>query len=135
MLKKGLFMGPFFCCNGHFSMYHLDMPLIYGTETPTEYPYGDGCSEFHKYGMWFTEHKLAFAITYQNLEWTCLAFPETYGFERASSFWTVSSGPCKNPLTALRAAYILAKEKLNKFEEASVPVDTNNDVHLPPCED
>jgi hypothetical protein len=85
--------------------------------------------------MWFTEHKLAFAITYQKLKWTCLAFPETYGFARESSFWTVSSGPRENPLTALQTAYILAKEKLNKFEEVSFPVDTDSEVHLHPYED
>ena len=88
------------------------MPLIYGTEIHTEHPYGDGCAEFHTYGKWFTEHKLAFAITYQNQEWMCLVFPEEVHFSRAGSLWTVSSGPCKNPLTALQAAYVLAKEKL-----------------------
>lgn len=116
-------------------MYHLDMPLIYGTEVQTQYPYGDGCSEFHTYGMWFTEHRLAFAITYENKEWRCMAFPEADKSAPADSMWAVSSGPRENPLTALQVAYILAKEKLNKFEEASFPVDTNNDVHLPPYED
>lgn len=88
------------------------MPLIYGTEEHTDYPYGDGCSEFHTYGMWFTEHKLAFAITYENKEWRCLAFPEADKSAPADSMWVLNSGPRENPLTALQVAYILAKEKL-----------------------
>jgi hypothetical protein len=85
------------------------MPVTYGKLTSNDTPYGDGCSEFHTYGKWFTEHGLAFAITFQNSEWMCLAFPEAYGLKL---MWSVSSGPQKNPLTALQVAYILAKGKL-----------------------
>lgn len=92
--------------------YDVGMPVTYGKPINNDTPYGDGCSEFHTYGMWFTEHKLAFAITYENREWSCLAFPEADTRAQSDSLWAVSSGPQKNPLTALQVAYILSKEKL-----------------------
>jgi hypothetical protein len=90
----------------------MSMPVTYGKLTSNDTPYGDGCSEFHTYGKWFTEHGLAFAITYENKEWMCLAFPEADKSKPADSSWAVSSGAQKNPLTALQVAYILAKGKI-----------------------
>lgn len=73
-----------------------------------QYPYGDGCSQFHLYAKWFDIHNLSFFVAYQSGTWECVVSSP----QDIDNGWTVNSGPRDNPLLAIQVGRILALEHL-----------------------